>query len=197
MANPTMAGRFVPRLLACGFLVPLCFIATTAWTVVRLIRELPVYRAAARVDVPAAGGAESVTHFAALAELPAVTAQAQQDLNRPREEIARKLQRMAALPRPEAAQLELRVDALDPVFAADLANAWAEVFLAEQARAGLTGLVVAARALPAAQPLGPRKLRQLFVAGATGVAGGLLLAVASAWLLTVLGGRGGGGERHV
>jgi capsular polysaccharide biosynthesis protein len=96
-------------------------------------------------------------------------------VNRPAEEIAAKLVNVFAAPESGTSVVRLSVDAIDPVFAADFANAWAASVLDFAAEQKATYRVLD-RATPAYAPVQARRLESIWRAAFVGLAIGILLA---------------------
>lgn len=124
------------------WLVALCFVISVSVTVVMLMRQVPVYRTATtllfskglelprevKIKEQEVWGEYMETQLRIL-QSNLIIARAREAVNRPADEISRKLVRVWADQAWKAAFVYIRVESLDPVFAADFANAMAEQYL--------------------------------------------------------------------
>jgi succinoglycan biosynthesis transport protein ExoP len=124
------------------WLVALCFVISVSVTVVMLMRQVPVFRTSTTMlfskglELPRevkmkeqeVWGEYMETQLRIL-QSNLIIARAREAVNRPADEISRKLVRVWAEQAWKAAFVYIRVESLDPVFAADFANAMAEQYL--------------------------------------------------------------------
>ena len=124
------------------WLVALCFVISISVTVVMLMRQVPVFRASTsllfskglelpsrvRIREQEVVGEYLETQLR-IVQSNLIIARAREAVNRPADEIARKLVRVWADQAWKAAFIYIHVESLDPVFAADFANAMAEQYL--------------------------------------------------------------------
>ncbi|MCS6771384.1 MAG: polysaccharide biosynthesis tyrosine autokinase [Kiritimatiellae bacterium] len=125
------------------WLVALCFFISLSVTIVNMVNQVPVYRASASVvlsrglnlperlkdrDLENVFGDIIDTQMRIL-QSGTLIARARERLNRPPEEISAKLQRISVYPLGRASILVVSVDALDPQFAADFANAMIDAYM--------------------------------------------------------------------
>lgn len=125
------------------WLVALCFVISLSVTVVNMVNQVPVYRASASVvlsrglnlperlrdrDLENVFGDIIDTQMRIL-QSSTLIAKARERMNRPQSEISQKLQRISVYPLGRASILVVSVDALDPQFAADFANAMIDAYL--------------------------------------------------------------------
>ena len=124
------------------WLVALCFVISISVTVVMLMRQVPVFRASTsllfskglelpsrvRIREQEVVGEYLETQLRII-QSNLIIARAREAVNRPADEIARKLVRVWADQAWRAAFIYIHVESLDPVFAADFANAMAEQYL--------------------------------------------------------------------
>lgn len=124
------------------WLVALCFVIALAVTVINLVREIPVYRASSSLllsrglPLPASLQqreqelqGEYIETQMRIMQSALIIAKARERINRPAEEIARQLVRISVVAGGKSAIVIITVDALEPTFASDFANAMAEAFL--------------------------------------------------------------------
>lgn len=124
------------------WLVALCFVISLAVTVVNLVRQVPVFRASTTLlmsrGLPLPETVKQQERIligdiieteTRIAQSSLVVARAREKVNRPAEEVGQKLVRVAVFPIGKTAILAISVDALDPQFAADFANAMADAYL--------------------------------------------------------------------
>ena len=124
------------------WLVALCFVISVSVTVVMLMRQVPVFRTSTTLlfskglELPRevkmkeqeVWGEYMETQLR-IVQSNLIIARAREAVNRPADEISRKLVRVWAEQAWKAAFVYIRVESLDPVFAADFANAMAEQYL--------------------------------------------------------------------
>ncbi len=124
------------------WLVALCFVIALAVTVINLVREIPTYRATSSLllshglPLPATirqqeqelQGEYMETQMRIL-QSGLIISKARERVNRPAEEIAEKLVRISVVPGGKSAIVLISIDATDPTFASDFANAMAEAYL--------------------------------------------------------------------
>lgn len=125
------------------WLVALCFVISISVTVVNMVNQVPIYRASASVvlsrglnlperlkdrDLENVFGDVIDTQMRIL-QSGTLIARARDRMNLPSEEISAKLQRISVYPLGRASILVVSVDALDPQFAADFANAMIDAYL--------------------------------------------------------------------
>ncbi len=124
------------------WLVALCFVVSVSVTVVMLMRQVPVFRTSVTLlfskglDLPdkvrmpeQQVWGEYLETQIRIVQSNLIIARAREAVNRPADEISRKLVRVWAEQAWRAAFVYIRVESLDPVFAADFANAMAEQYL--------------------------------------------------------------------
>lgn len=124
------------------WLVALCFVISLAVTVVNLVRQVPVYRAGTSLllshglPLPESVKQKEPLVIGDILETQTrivqsgmIIAKAREKMNRPSDEVAQKLVRIAVYPIGRTAILSISVDALEPQFAADFANAMADAYL--------------------------------------------------------------------
>lgn len=124
------------------WLVALCFVISLAVTVVNLVRQVPVFRSTATMllsmglPLPDRLRQEEVTILGdimdtqtRLIQSSLIISKAKDRVNRTPAEIGQKLQRVSVYPIGRTAILAVSVDALEPQFAADFANAMVEAYL--------------------------------------------------------------------
>ncbi len=123
------------------WLVALCFVISLSVTVVNLVKQVPVYRSTGTL-VLSRGLALPVkerelenvigdvidTQMRVL-QSGLIIGRARERLNRPAAEIAQKLVKVSVYPLGRAAILGVAIDALDPQFAAEFANAMIDAFI--------------------------------------------------------------------
>jgi uncharacterized protein involved in exopolysaccharide biosynthesis len=163
--------------------VPVCFAVALALTVVMLVREVPVYRSQARLRFPDATAEQTLDTYriwmnTLVAEVLSgpVLDQAFERTNRSREEIAKYMTRCEAIHVPDTSIVNLQADAIDPVLAADVANAWAQAIIARYATDETKRPDVIDAAKPSYSPVTPRKLRTIQLAAIMGICAGLLIS---------------------
>lgn len=125
------------------WLVALCFVISLSVTVVNLVKQVPVYRSTATLvlsrglplperirerDLENVIGDVIDTQMRVL-QSGMIIGRARERLNRPASEIAEKLQKISVYPMGRAAILVVAVEALDPQFAAEFANAMIDAFI--------------------------------------------------------------------
>lgn len=125
------------------WLVALCFVISLAVTVINLVKQVPVYRSNATVvlnrgiNIPDRLREREMENVIGdfidtqmrVFQSGMIVGRARELLNRPPAEIAEKLRRISVYPVGKSAVLSVTVDALDPQFAADFANAMVDAFL--------------------------------------------------------------------
>ncbi len=125
------------------WLVALCFVIALAVTVVKLVRQVPVYRSSTYLllskglpMMPKQIQQEQVEILGDYMETQVkiiqsnlIISQARERMNRPADEIAEKLVRIIVEKGYMSAFIYIRVESLDPNFAADFANAMADEYL--------------------------------------------------------------------
>lgn len=124
------------------WLVALCFVISLAVTVVNLVRQVPVYSSTATLllstGLPLPENVKQkelivigdvMDTQTRLVQSSLIVAKARELVGRPAEEIAQKLVRISVFPIGKTAILAIRVEALEPQFAADFANAMASAYL--------------------------------------------------------------------
>lgn len=125
------------------WLVALCFIISLSVTVVNLVKQVPVFRASATVVLSRGLNlpdrlrerefenmiGDIVDTHMRIFQSGLIIGRARERMNRPPAEIAEKLQRISVYPLGKAAVLAVAVDALEPQFAAEFANAMVDAFL--------------------------------------------------------------------
>lgn len=124
------------------WLVALCFVIALAVTVINLVGEVPVYRASSSLllsrGLPLPANlqqreqelqGEYIDTQMRIMQSALIIAKARERMNRPAEEIARQLVRINVFPGGRSAIVSIAIDALEPTFASDFANAMAEAFL--------------------------------------------------------------------
>jgi capsular exopolysaccharide synthesis family protein len=124
------------------WLVALCFVIALAVTVVKLVRQVPVYRSSTSLllskglPVPqqvkmadATMGESYMDTQLRIIQSNLLISRARERMNRPADEISQKLVRIAAEVGWKTAFIYIRCESTDPVFAADFANAMAEEYL--------------------------------------------------------------------
>ncbi len=102
---------------------------------------------------------------------------AQKRLHKPADDIAKSLVKVSVKQVHMTNMLAVTVDALDPVLAAEIANALAEEYLEISSTEFKGTVTILERARPAARPTTPRKLPTIFAASMIGVALGILIAL--------------------
>jgi capsular exopolysaccharide synthesis family protein len=125
------------------WLVALCFVISLSVTVVNLVKQVPVFRSSASVvlsrglnlperlkerDLENVFGDVIDTQMRIL-QSGSLIARARERMNRPAAEISEKLVRISVYPLGRAAILVVSVDALEPQFASEFANAMVDAFL--------------------------------------------------------------------
>lgn len=124
------------------WLVALCFVIALAVTVINLVREIPVYRSGTSLllsrGLPLPERVlqreqelqgEYMDTQIRIVQSGLIISKARERLNRPADEIAQKLMRIQVASGGRSAILLISVDATDPNFASDFANAMAEAYL--------------------------------------------------------------------
>ena len=128
------------------WLVALCFVISLAVTVVMVARQVPVYQSSASILVttglPIPGRVKQEERLVLgdyletqlrIMQSGFLISRARERVNRPSDEIARKLVRISVEAGWRTSFLYVRVQSLDPVFAADFANAITDEYLAFKA----------------------------------------------------------------
>lgn len=185
-------NRFVRYVLASMSVVPVCVVAAMALAVLQLINQIPVYESHAVIAVPEP--APDATHdsydilrstWSRKILATPVSQAAFERLQRPRQEARELLDGVHAVPVGKSALVRLTVRSFDPVYAAELANAWADVSTEIlSADVGLPFSVMQ-RATPASRPAGPGSTQILFTWFVLGAVVGMGLALALAAVLYV------------
>ncbi len=171
------------------WLIALTFVVANSIAVVTLIRQVPVYGSVATVELSPPYKDESelqyqtrITTRLATATTTSTLGAAREALGRSAEELTATIAAISAKRIEGTSLVQLTVDALDPVLAAEFANSWATAFLAMLPEAERPAARVVERAMPAASPATPRKLDTIFLAAAAGLAVGLILAISLTWM---------------
>ena len=171
------------------WLVALTFVVANAIAVVTLIRQVPVYRSTATVELSQPQNDDSelqyqtrITTRLATATTAGTLGAARETLGRPIEEVTVTIAAISAKRIEGTSLVQLTVDGLDPVLAADFANSWATAFLASLPEAEKPAARVVERALPSSCPSTPRKMETIFRSGLVGLAIGLAIAISLSWM---------------
>jgi capsular polysaccharide biosynthesis protein len=185
-------NKFLRYFLPSLALVPLFFFGGMAVTVVRLVQQVPIYRASAQVMMPAPGNGQSKDAYEIqantdlqMASGTTVVSGAREMLNRPAEEIAEKLVRLDAAEIPGTRLATFAVDALEPSFAADFANAWAESFASKMSAERHLAFPIAERASPPSSPVTPRRMETIFTNAIISACIGIGAAAVLAWIILI------------
>ncbi len=124
------------------WLVALCFVISIAVTVVNLSRQVPVYRSTAVIllsrglplpdrirqrDLDVVG--DFVETDVRLLQSGMLLSRARERMNRPADEVAAKLMRIAVAPAGDSAMINVSVESTEAQFAADFANAVADAYM--------------------------------------------------------------------
>ena len=190
-------GIVARAFVSSAILIPLGLVVSTSITVMRLIRQLPVYESTAQLRYPSPGSSDTFESFrivqntyAATIVSPAWISETRKQLKRPDEEINRKLVKIAAIPIDQTSIISLTAQSLDPVFSADFANAWAMTVIKFYGTNEDTRPAVIRAAVPSGAPTTPRKLHTIARAAMLGIAIGLLLSVVSTTVIYSIRSRG-------
>jgi polysaccharide biosynthesis transport protein len=120
------------------WLVALCFVISLTFTVVMLVRQVPVYSCRATLmlsrGIPVTGKVELeplgeyIDTQQLIINSPLLVSRAKERLNRPAEDLG-KILGISVFPLGKTAFIAIQVDSLDSVLGADMANALAEEYL--------------------------------------------------------------------
>ncbi len=125
------------------WLVALCFVISLSVTVVNLVKQVPVFRSSASVVLSRGLNlperlkdrefdnmiGDVIDTQMRILQSGSLIGRARERMNRPAAEISEKLVRISVYPLGRAAILAVSVDALEPQFAAEFANAMVDAFL--------------------------------------------------------------------
>ena len=176
--------RYLLTLIPCLALVPLCFIASLGITVATLVKQTPVYRSSTTLEAPPPANDQTIDSYSIqtetdlrIATMPEVVSATRKALSRPVDEITAKLSRIAVKPIRGTRLIRFTVDATDPVFAADFADAWQRTFIEKMEGSDRPGYRQIERPVPSAAPITPRKMETIFRAATLGILTGTLLSL--------------------
>jgi len=186
-AEDRLAGRrFLRVLFPCLKVVPVTFLLCLVLSIIFLVRQVPVYRSKTGLllSAPELRAIQSTSYddFMIIEQQKLTSgllmSRAKARIQRPAENIARLLVSVSVKPVYKTSILAVTVDALDPILAAEMANALAEEYVAFTAEEDTGGTVrILERAHPADSPITPQKQQTIFLASLIGVVLGLFIAL--------------------
>ena len=178
---PKFLSVYIPHARNC---TSVCITIALGLTVLMLVRQVPVYQSTSTLRFPNPGSNQTADSFriaqnTRLAEMQSglVLGHAKERVNRPTEDIRRLLLKVSAQLVPDSTIVVLKAESLDPVFAADFANAWAVAVEMHFGQNDQTRPTILDPAKPSYTPTTPRKVRTIQSAFLSGLLIGLLLAL--------------------
>ena len=162
------------------WVIALCFAVFLALTVIRLVREIPVYRSNAIVestDVDLSDAMDDqIRSVIQKLTSPSVISQAKGSVGRPLGEVEASLKSIRMQSVEGARVLSLSVDTTDPNLSMELANAWAVVIEDSNPLGEDAGFRIVERAVRASAPTTLRKLESIRGAALIGLGVGVIIA---------------------
>ncbi len=165
------------------WLISLTFVVALAVTVIRLTRDVPIYRSSTTLEFPIPRQDESAQQFEITINnhlriliTTEIVSKARAGISRPIEEVTSKMKSISANHLKNTSLVQLTVDSLDPVLSSDFANSWANAFLASLQNSEKEKYRIVEQARPSSHPITPGKRETIFIASLIGLGAGIGLA---------------------